>query len=89
VILEIKKKAVHKGPQSTFPPFYRKGLIGVQYYNISSPLKATFLGLPRILGPGLSKNKDEGFFSFLCFSRQASGDCLSTEARRLEGAGPI
>jgi hypothetical protein len=27
--------------------------------------------------------------SFQCFNRQASGDHLGTEARRLEGAGPI
>jgi hypothetical protein len=24
-----KRKAVYRGPQSTYPPFYRKGLIGV------------------------------------------------------------
>jgi hypothetical protein len=26
-----KRKAVYRGLQSTFPPFYRKGLIGVEY----------------------------------------------------------
>jgi hypothetical protein len=38
-----KRKAVYRGPQSTFSPFYRKGLIGVLYYNLRSPLKATSL----------------------------------------------
>jgi hypothetical protein len=42
-----KRKAVYRRPQSTFPPFYRKGLIGVWYYNLRSPLKATSLGHPR------------------------------------------
>jgi hypothetical protein len=37
VIPEIKKKAVHRGSQSIFPPFYRKGLIEVWYYNLGSP----------------------------------------------------
>jgi hypothetical protein len=42
-----KGKVVCRGPQSTCPPFYRKGLIGVWYYNLKSPLKATSLGHPR------------------------------------------
>jgi hypothetical protein len=42
-----KRKAVYSGLQSTFLPFYRKGLSGVWYYNLRSPLKATFLGHPR------------------------------------------
>jgi hypothetical protein len=42
-----KRKAVYRGLQSTFPPFYRKGLLGVLYYNLRSPLKATALGHPR------------------------------------------
>jgi hypothetical protein len=46
VVSEIKEK-LYRGPQSTFPPFYRKGLIGVWYYNLRSPLKATSLGHPR------------------------------------------
>jgi hypothetical protein len=39
-----KRKAVYRGPQSTFPPFYRKALIGVWYYNLRNPLKANSLG---------------------------------------------
>jgi hypothetical protein len=45
VVLEIK--AAYRETQSTFLPFYRKGLIGVWYYNLRSPLKATSLGHPR------------------------------------------
>jgi hypothetical protein len=48
--LRDKRKCVHKGPQSTFPLFYKKVLIGVWYYNLRSPLKATFLGHPRDIG---------------------------------------
>jgi hypothetical protein len=39
-----KRKAVYREPQSLFPPFYRKGLIGVLYYNLRNLLKATSLG---------------------------------------------
>jgi hypothetical protein len=42
-----KRKAVYRRPQSTFPPFYRKGLIGIWYYNLRSLLKATSLGHPE------------------------------------------
>jgi hypothetical protein len=42
-----KIKAVYRGPQSTFPPFYRKGLIAVWYYNLRNTVKATSLGQPR------------------------------------------
>jgi hypothetical protein len=42
-----KRKAVHRGTQSTFPLFYRKGLLGVWYYNLRSLLKASSLGYPR------------------------------------------
>jgi hypothetical protein len=45
--MSIKKKAVYRGPQFTFPPFYRKGLIGIWDYNLRSPLKATSLSHPR------------------------------------------
>jgi hypothetical protein len=45
-----KRKPVHRGPQSTFPPFYRKDLIGVWYYNLRGPLKAISLGHPRDIG---------------------------------------
>jgi hypothetical protein len=45
-----KRKAVCRGPQSTFSPFYRKGLIGVWYYNLRSSLQATSLGHPRDIG---------------------------------------
>jgi hypothetical protein len=31
-----KRKVVFRGPQSTFPPFYKKVLIGVWYYNLRS-----------------------------------------------------
>jgi hypothetical protein len=47
VVLEVKEKAVYTGSHSTFPPFYRKGLIGVWYYNLRNSMKATFLGHPR------------------------------------------
>jgi hypothetical protein len=42
-----KRKAVYRTPQSTFPPFYRKGLIGLWYYNLRGPLKASILGHSR------------------------------------------
>jgi hypothetical protein len=42
-----KRKAVYWGPQSTFPPFYRKGLIEVWYYNLRNPAKATSVGHPK------------------------------------------
>jgi hypothetical protein len=42
-----KRKTVYRGCPSTFPPFYRKGLIRVWHYNLRSPLKATSLGHPR------------------------------------------
>jgi hypothetical protein len=45
--LRDKRKAVYRGPQSTFPSFYRKGLIGAWYYNLRSPLRVTSLGHPR------------------------------------------
>jgi hypothetical protein len=37
--------ALYRGLQSTFP--IRKGLIGVWYYNLRSPLNVTSLGHPR------------------------------------------
>jgi hypothetical protein len=45
--LRDKRKAVYRGPQSIFPPFYRKDLIGVWCYNLRNPLKACSLGYPR------------------------------------------
>jgi hypothetical protein len=42
-----QRKAVHREPQSTFPPFYRKGLIRVWYCNLRNPLKATFFDHTR------------------------------------------
>jgi hypothetical protein len=42
--LRDKRKAVYRGPQSTFFPFYRKDLIGVSYCNLRYPVKATSLG---------------------------------------------
>jgi hypothetical protein len=45
--LRDKRKAVNREPKSTFPTFYRKGLIGVWYYNLRNPMKATSLGHPR------------------------------------------
>jgi hypothetical protein len=90
MVSEIKEKLCTG--ESTFSPFYRKGLIGVWYYTLRNPVKATSLGHPRddqercgvffflrLIGPR----------SFQCFNRQASNDHLCTEARRLEGAGPI
>jgi hypothetical protein len=59
--LRDKRKAVYREPQSTFPSFYRKGLIGVRYYNLRSPLKATSLGHPRDIG-ARPQYEDEGFF---------------------------
>jgi hypothetical protein len=38
-----KGKAVCRGPQFTFPLFYRKGLIGL-WYNLRNLVKATSLG---------------------------------------------
>jgi hypothetical protein len=45
--LRDRRKALYRGPQSTFPPFYRKGLIGVWYYNLRNTVKAISLGHPR------------------------------------------
>jgi hypothetical protein len=45
--LRDKRKAAYRGPQSTFPSFYRKGLIGVWYFNLRNPVKGTSLGHPR------------------------------------------
>jgi hypothetical protein len=45
-----KRKIVHRGYQSTFPPAYRRYLVGVWYYKLRSPLKATFPGHPRGIG---------------------------------------
>jgi hypothetical protein len=42
-----KRKAEYRQPQSTFPPFYRKGLIGVWFHNLR---KATSVGHPRNIG---------------------------------------
>jgi hypothetical protein len=42
-----KRKAAYEVPQSTFPPFYRKSIIGVWYYNLRNTLQATSLGHPR------------------------------------------
>jgi hypothetical protein len=50
VFLEKKEKLYVEGLQSTFPPFYRKCLIGVWYYNLGNTLKATSLGHPRDIG---------------------------------------
>jgi hypothetical protein len=41
------KENLYRGPQFTFFPFYRKGLIGVWYCNLRNPVKATSLGHPR------------------------------------------
>jgi hypothetical protein len=79
VVLEIKEN-LYRGPQFTFPPFYRKGLIAVWYCNLRNTVKVTSLGHPRHI---------EANISFQCFTRQAREDHLDTEARRLEGAGPI
>jgi hypothetical protein len=83
-------KVVCMAPQSTFYPFYRKSLIGVWYceghFSWSSK---------ESQGQGSVQRKMRVFFlklesrSFQCFSRQASRDCLDTEAGKLEGAGPI
>jgi hypothetical protein len=48
VVLEMKEK-LYIGSIYFFP-FYRKGLIGVWYYNLRNPVKATPLGHLR---PGL------------------------------------
>jgi hypothetical protein len=45
--LRDKRKAIYRGPQSTFPPFYKNDLTGVWYYNLRTPAKATSLGYPR------------------------------------------
>jgi hypothetical protein len=91
-----KRKAVYRGPQFTFPPFYRKGLIGVWYYDLRNPVKAASLGHPRDTAARPQYKERRGFFflrligsrSFQHFSRQASRDHLGTEAGRLEGQAP-
>jgi hypothetical protein len=50
-------------------------------------MKATSLGHPRH-NEARPQNKASNI-SFQHFNRHASGDHLGTEARRLEGAGPI
>jgi hypothetical protein len=58
-----KRKATYQSPQSIFPPFCRKVLIGVWCYNLGSPLKATSIGHPRDTeARPLSTKKDEDFF---------------------------
>jgi hypothetical protein len=47
-VLEIIEK-LYTGDLHFFP-FYRKGLIGIWYYNLRSPLKDTSLGHPRDIG---------------------------------------
>jgi hypothetical protein len=42
--LRDNRKAIYRGSQSTFFPFYRKGLTGVWYCNLRNPVKATSLG---------------------------------------------
>jgi hypothetical protein len=42
----LEGRNLYRGPQFTFY-FYRKGLIGVWYYNLRNPVKATSLGHPR------------------------------------------
>jgi hypothetical protein len=91
-----KRKAVCRGPQSTFFPFYRKGLIGVWYCNLRNPVKITSLGHPRdTVAKPQYKERGRIFFLrlrsrfFHPFSRHTSGDHLGTKARRLDGAGPI
>jgi hypothetical protein len=46
VVSEIKEN-LYRGPQFIFPPFYRKGLIGVWYCNLRNPVKATSFCHPR------------------------------------------
>jgi hypothetical protein len=49
VLLWVKEK-LNIGDLSPLSLFYRKGLIGIWYYNLRSPLKATYLGHPRDIG---------------------------------------
>jgi hypothetical protein len=77
------KENLYKRIQFTFSPFYRKGLIRVWYCNLRNPVKTTSLGHPRY-----TEARPQYKSSFQHFNRQASGDHLGTEARRLEGAGP-
>jgi hypothetical protein len=53
-----KRKSLHRGSQSIFPPAYRKDLVGLWYYNLRSPLKGTSPSHPRDIE---SIKKDEGF----------------------------
>jgi hypothetical protein len=71
------------GPQFTFPPSYKKGLIGVWYYNLRNPVKATSLGHLRYTEARPQYKASN--ISFQCFNRQASRDHLGTKARRLNG----
>jgi hypothetical protein len=47
VVLEIKEKLYIGYLDPFIFPFYRKGLIGVWYYNSRNPVKAIFPGLLR------------------------------------------
>jgi hypothetical protein len=85
--LRDKRKVVYRGPRFTFPPFYRKGIIGIWYCNSSNTVKATSLSHPRYTEARPQYKASN--VSFQCFNRQARRDLLGTEARRLEGAGPI
>jgi hypothetical protein len=60
--LRDKRKVVCRGSQSTFPPFYRKSLIGVWYYNFRNPVKATSLGHPRDIEVRPQYKENEDFF---------------------------
>jgi hypothetical protein len=42
----LEGRNLYRGPQFIFL-FYRKALIGVWYYNLRNPVKATALGHPR------------------------------------------
>jgi hypothetical protein len=52
VVSEMKENLC-KGPQFTFLPVYRKGLIGVWHCNLRNPVKATSLGHLRYCGSKL------------------------------------
>jgi hypothetical protein len=75
-------KVVCRVHQSAFFPFYRKGLIRVLYCNLRKLVKATSPG--HLRDTEAKTQYKASNVSFYCFNRQASGDHLGTEARRLE-----
>jgi hypothetical protein len=96
MVLEIKEK-LYIGDLSPLSTLLQKSSNWSMVYNLRNPLKTSFPGYPRDIGtrPQYKKRmrvlrlRLSGSRSFQCFSRQANGEYLGIEARRLEGAGLI